>query len=114
MFSNYLHVALRNLRKQKAYSVINILGLATGIACCTLMMLYVQDELKFDAFHSKSDRIYRLVATTNSVKGEQRVPFVMGPLAPTLAETVPEIASAVRIRDRWGGGRFTVGYDDRR
>ena len=60
MFWNYLKIALRNTRKQKLLSVINIFSLAFGIAACLLIYLFIQDERSFDAFHSKKDQIYRL------------------------------------------------------
>ncbi len=60
MLKNYLKIALRNLRRYKGYAFINTFGLAVGMACCLLIVLYVQDELSFDRFHEKADRIYRL------------------------------------------------------
>ncbi|MDH4221080.1 MAG: ABC transporter permease, partial [Candidatus Aminicenantes bacterium] len=60
MFKNYLMVAVRNLKRQKGYSLINILGLAIGMALCLLILVYVQDELSYDGFHEKADRIYRI------------------------------------------------------
>ncbi len=60
MFKNYLRVAFRNLKRQKGYSLINILGLAIGMALCLLILVYVQDELSYDRFHEKADRIYRI------------------------------------------------------
>ena len=60
MFNNYLKIALRNIRKQKGYAFINIAGLAIGMACCILIVLYIQFELSFDKFHEKADRIYLL------------------------------------------------------
>lgn len=61
MLKNYLKIAFRNLIKQKGYTIINILGLAIGISCFMLIFLFVADELSYDSFHSKSDRIYRLI-----------------------------------------------------
>jgi len=61
MFKNYLKVAFRNLLRHKAYSLINIFGLAIGMSLCILVLIYVQDELSYDTFHEKSDRIYRIV-----------------------------------------------------
>jgi putative ABC transport system permease protein len=61
MFRNYFKVAFRNLMRYKFYSFINIFGLAIGIACFTLITLFVLDEISYDQFHSKSDRIYRVV-----------------------------------------------------
>ncbi len=55
MFKNYLKIALRNVKKHKGYSFINIAGLAIGIACCILILLWVRDELSFDNFHEKAE-----------------------------------------------------------
>ena len=60
MFKNYLKVAFRNIWRHKLYSLINILGLSIGIAMCILILVYVQDELSYDSFHEKADRIYRI------------------------------------------------------
>lgn len=59
MIKNYLRVALRNIRNYKAFSLINIIGLAVGIACCIAIMLYVRDEISYDRFNKDADRIYR-------------------------------------------------------
>ena len=56
MVKNYLVVALHNMMRHKGYSAINIAGLALGMACCILVLLFVQDEFKYDAFHDHSDR----------------------------------------------------------
>ncbi len=61
MFQNYLKIALRNLKKHKGYSFINITGLAIGMACCILIFLFVQEELSYDNFHKDLDRLYRVV-----------------------------------------------------
>lgn len=60
MYKNYFIIAWRNLVKKKAYSFINIFGLGLGIACCLLIFMFVQDELSYDNYHAKRDRIYRL------------------------------------------------------
>ena len=60
MLHHYLKVALRYLLRYKQYTAINILGLAVGITCCILIMLFVRSEFSYDKFHSKSDRIYRV------------------------------------------------------
>lgn len=114
MFKNYLKIAWRNLRKHKAYSTINIAGLALGMAGCILMMLYVQNELAFDSFHAKADRIYRIVETqTAPEQGERNFPFAMGPVGPALVAEIPEVIQAVRLRDRSGSGRFSARYGER-
>jgi len=58
MFFNYLKLTIRNIRKHKAYSFINIAGLSIGIACCLMIMLWVQDELSYDRFHKNAENIY--------------------------------------------------------
>lgn len=60
MLTNYLKIAWRTLRKQQGFTFINIFGLAVGLACCMLIMLYVLDELSFDRYNTKADRIYRV------------------------------------------------------
>ena len=63
MINNYLKIAIRNLRRQKGYSFINIIGLATGLVCCILIFLWIHHELNFDRFHQEADRIYRVIET---------------------------------------------------
>ncbi|NOR13974.1 MAG: hypothetical protein GQ545_12040, partial [Candidatus Aminicenantes bacterium] len=60
MLLNYIKTAFRNIRRNKLYSVLNIAGLAIGVTCCLLILLYVQDELSYDRFHEKADRIFRV------------------------------------------------------
>ena len=60
MIKNYLIVAIRNIARNKTFSAINILGLAIGMACCILILLYVQDELSYDQHHEHAHRIYRV------------------------------------------------------
>ena len=66
MLQHYLLVALRHLRRQKGYAAINVVGLAVGLALCALIGLYVRDELTFDRFHEKADRIVRLTQTRHA------------------------------------------------
>ncbi len=96
MLKNYLKTAVRNLVKQKAVSIINVLGLMVGLGSCILIFLYVQDELSFDRRHGNAGQIYRLIdyVVTN---GE---PYAAVPpvWAGMVAEQFPEIKSTVRIR----------------
>ena len=96
MFNNYLKITLRNLKKHKGYSFINIAGLAIGIACTILIFLYIQNELSYDKYHKNSSDIYRIVNPTflNNM-GSAVTP---APLAPLLKKELPEIISNVRIR----------------
>lgn len=98
MFRNYLSVALRNLRRHPAYSLINISGLAIGMATCMLILLYIQDELSYDRYHPHADRVYRIVDDIES--GGQAVQTAGTPAAwgPTLMRDFPEIELLVRMR----------------
>ncbi len=105
MLKNYLKIALRNFLKHKNYSFINIFGLAIGMACCILILLHVQDELRFDAFHAKADRIFRIVEKRSTNEGELHAAFTVPPLAPALKNDFPEVVEAVRFFIGW---RLTV------
>ena len=61
MLKNYIKIASRNLLKNKGFSFINLFGLTIGLACCLLIMLFVQDEQSYDRFHKNAERIYRPV-----------------------------------------------------
>ena len=98
MFRNFFVIAVRNLKKQKGFSFINIIGLALGMACCILIMLWVQDELSFEDFHKKADRIARVVTKINFDSGEiLRSSRSVPPLANALKEDYPGIEDAVRL-----------------
>jgi len=98
MVGNYFTVAVRNLLRHKVFSAINILGLAVGVACCVLIALYIQDEWRYDGFHDRGDRIYRVVRENVGGKINPRVEErTSGPLAPALQKDFPEVEQAVRM-----------------
>lgn len=99
MFKNYLKTALRNLLRNKFYSLINIAGLAIGITACILIMLYVQSEFSYDKFHKNADRIYRVNLYAVLSDNEFNTPTTSVPLAEKMQEELPEIEEAVRILD---------------
>jgi len=97
MLKNYLKIALRNLAKNKGYSSINILGLAVGIACCVIILLYVQNELGYDKFYKNSDSIYR-VYIKSSINGQESCNCkTAAPLGSTLVRDFPEVVTSTRI-----------------
>ncbi|MDP6037504.1 MAG: ABC transporter permease, partial [Candidatus Latescibacteria bacterium] len=101
MLKNYLIVAVRNLLRYKVYSLINVLGLAVGMACCILILLYVQDELNYDRHHEKGDRIYRVLRERHVGTGSSSVNSgISGAMAPALRRDFPEVEQAVRVMDR--------------
>ena len=97
MFRNYLTIALRNLNRQKSFSAINILGLAIGLGTCFLIVLYIQDELSFDSWHAKGDRVYRVIRETRSGGQSDYLPYTSGALARALEQDFPEVEKAVRV-----------------
>lgn len=97
MFKNYFKIALRNLQRSKVYSLINIAGLALGLACAMLIILYVKDEISFDRFHKNVNNIYRVVGK-NEAQGIERESGITGYLqGPRFTRNVPGIQSFVRI-----------------
>ncbi|HTM93385.1 MAG TPA: ABC transporter permease [Flavisolibacter sp.] len=114
MFKNYLKVSLRNLWKNKAFSSINIFGLATGIACSLLIFLFVKDEMSYDNFHKDADHIYRVVKDFVNDDGSL-IPdaTTQSPLAPAMQREIPEVATVTRIRPNWGGN-YLIKYGDKK
>jgi putative ABC transport system permease protein len=97
MLKNYLKVALRNLLKHKSQSLINIFGLAVGLACCILIVLFVKDELGYDSFHAHADRIVR-VTMEYKWDGEVKEAALTGTkVAPAFTREFPEVEKGVRI-----------------
>ena len=113
MFSNYLTIALRNLKRQPLYTFLTIAGLAIGIACCLLIVLYVNDELSYDQFHVNKNRIYRI---NTGMRGDGKATNMNGQIAagPSLQREFPEIESYVRFRKFGWNEKRVVAYKDRR
>lgn len=111
MFKNYFKIAMRNMQKHKAYSLINILGLTIGIACCVLILLFVQDELSFDRFHENAERIYRVTRLWYNSDGAVNLHLghVAPPIAPLMENDFPDIVQIARITS---GGRPLVNHTD--
>jgi putative ABC transport system permease protein len=97
MFRNYLKTAWRNIRKNKLFSFINILGLSLGIATCFIIMLYVQDELSYDRFNKNADNIARVVFKADINGGKINESVTMPPVAATIKKDFPEVQDATRI-----------------
>ncbi len=108
MFKNYLTIAFRNIKKHLGYSLINVAGLAIGMACCILILLFVFDELSYDKFNKNHDRIYRVTRKWFNADGVVNLHLgqVAPPIAPLLKNDFPEINHAVRII---GAGGLLVG-----
>ena len=111
MLKNYFKIALRNILRNKAFSLINMSGLAIGMACCVLILLFVKDELTYDSYHAKADQIYRLIAVNRSAGEERYLAPIGAPIAEIFGDTLPEVQEAVRL---YRGGRVLVEYQNKR
>ncbi len=111
MLKNYVVVALRNLRSNVGFAFINVTGLALGLACFTLIVLFVQNELSYDRYHKNAENIYRIEVSTTSPQGVQDAAQTPPFWIPDLVDEIPEIVSAVRMkppRQKW-----MVRYEDK-
>ncbi len=110
MLLHYIKTSWRNIRKNKMFSAINVLGLSMGIAVSFVILLFIHDELSYDAFHANADRIYRIVFNASTNGGKINESNVMPPVAATLVRDYPEVESAVRLHT---DGKPTIGYQNR-
>lgn len=97
MLKNYIIITLRNLKRQKTYSIISIAGLAIGMVCFLSILLFVQFERSYDAFHNNGDRIYRLIKETGSDMGFEKRSLVGAPVAQLMREEFSTVENTVRF-----------------
>ena len=97
MLKNYLTIAFRNLRKQGFYSFITIGGLAFGIAACLVIVLFIVDELNYDTYNTKANRIYRVDNEIKFGGNHLQMTQSCAPMASTLQQDYPEIEATVRF-----------------
>lgn len=112
MIRNYFLIALRNIRRNKVYSFINMLGLALGIASCLLLALYANDELQYDAHHNELDRLYRITTEFQSERGLDKLASTSPPIAMGLKAEIPEIEEATRLFNPPGVAQQLIKYED--
>ena len=101
MIRNYFKTAIRNLKKNRFYSFINVAGLSIGIACAILITLFIIDELSYDRFNQNGDRIYRVLTHLKFGGNDSWYAVCPAPMAKTMVEEIPEIEVAARFR-QWG------------
>src|SRR5579862_3337513 len=104
MLFNYLKIALRNLRKHKAFSIINVAGLAIGMTCSIFILLWVRDELSYDKFNTNAERLFRL---TDNV-GDFKAAVTPAGMAAGLKSQLPAIKNITRI-SKYHSSVFEVG-----
>ncbi|HEX5168327.1 MAG TPA: ABC transporter permease [Cyclobacteriaceae bacterium] len=111
MFKSYFITGVRNLIKQRGYTLIKIAGLALGLAACIIVFLYIKEDLSYDAFHKHYKQIAR-VLTIDSAEGvsSKRVGVTEPPLGPAIEAEIPEVVNTVRISNQ---GRYDLSYEDK-
>ena len=108
LFFNTIKVSLRKMRRQKWYSLITVTGLAAGMACSILILLWVRNELSYDRFHAHTENIYRVIMDDHLNDGISVHPWLPFPLGPALKDEFPEIAAV----SRWRPDDMVVRYKD--
>lgn len=110
MLKNYLKSALRNMARRKGYSLINIIGLAIGMACCLLILMFVNDELNYDNYNENAERICRIAGSYRYGGRDFQFGTVSAPMAKVLIDEYPEVEDTVRFR---GQGNFIVKFAEK-
>ncbi len=110
LLRNYFRIAWRNLRRYQLHATINLLGLVLGISSCLLILLYVQDELSYDRYHTKADRLFRLTSRITSEGSDQHVAWGNGFFGPMLEKDYPEVEKVIRMN--LNTGKITVKVPD--
>ncbi|MCE7992007.1 MAG: FtsX-like permease family protein [Roseivirga sp.] len=109
MIKNYFKIAFRSLQKSKGTSIINVLGLSIGMACCIIIFLFVQNELSYDRFHSKSDNIFRVLTIDEALGvSSSLVGITLPALGEAMEDQFPEVVNKVRMLTQ---GRQLVNYE---
>lgn len=114
MLRNYLKIAFRNLWKNKIFSMINIFGLAIGMACSLLILMFIQYELSFDKFHKNADNIYRLVVNRQYPGRATGYSMIPQSYAGAVKQEFSEVVESVRVFDFLGGGNLQIKIGDKR
>jgi len=110
MIKSLFKHSLRALRRQKTYVLINVLGLAIGIACSLIIALFIIHELSFDQYHEKKDRLYRVILNGKMGGQELQVTSTAAPIGPTMLNEFPEVEDFLRINGRW---ELVIKYEDK-
>jgi putative ABC transport system permease protein len=97
MLKSYVTIAFRNLKRHKIYSFINIAGLAIGMACCILILMWIDDEIRYDRFHEQNKNLYRVLNDLNYGPYSQLSDSTAYPLGPAMKEEMPEVQEITRL-----------------
>ena len=108
MFSNFFKIAVRSLLRRKGYTLINIFGLATGMAVCLLIVLFIRDELGFDHFQEKGDRVFRVVVERNYPGRSSSYAVIPSSVGDAIRREFPEVLESTRLFNILGNGNLYV------
>jgi putative ABC transport system permease protein len=115
MLRYYFKIGWRNILKDPQFTFLNLIGLATGIACTLLIYLWVNDELSVDKFHQKDSRLFQVMQNRNSDKGIETIEYTPGLLAESLAEEMPEVEYATSvIPPAWFPDKGILSFKDKK
>jgi putative ABC transport system permease protein len=112
MIRNYLTIALRGMMRDKAYTIINILGLSIGVACCLFLALYIQDETSYDRHHRDVDNVY-LITSIMGENADKTMYTTSPPIAWGIKDELPEIETVARLVNPPGVGQNLIRYEDK-
>lgn len=112
MFKNYIKIAWRNLLKRKAYTLINIFGLALGAAICVLIVLFIANERSVDAWRSNADDVYRMVLERKYPTRKSSYAIIPPSYSQTLKDELPEVEETVRIFNFFDNGTYQLSHED--
>ncbi|HET6255709.1 MAG TPA: ABC transporter permease [Puia sp.] len=113
MFKNYWKVAVRSLLKRKGYTLINILGLATGMAVCGLIVLFIRSELSYDDFQPNGDRVYRLVLDRKYPGRTTSYAIIPQSIGEAVRREFPEVAAKTEFQDATNNGKLYIKAGDK-
>ena len=109
MFQNYMKVTLRTIRRHKGFSFINIVGLAVGMACVVIILLWVQYEMSFDKHRENAERIFRVASESHAHAIPTKMVVTPPTMSSALLQEIPEIEASTRVIDGWSHMLFSFG-----
>ncbi len=110
MLKNYIRIAVRNLFRHRGFSIINIIGLTVGLACCFLILLFIRDEISYDKYNDNADRIYRVILHGRISDSNFNLAVSCAPIGPTLKNELPEVEDFTRL---FNAGIPVIRYKDK-
>lgn len=111
MLKNYFKIALRNMLRNKVYSLINILGLSIGVACCLLLALYIQKEYSVDKHHARVEDVYRITTSFKNINNFRESATCSPPIAMAMKDEIPEVEVAARLLNPPGVSQNLIKYE---